>query len=203
MLGRLFKLAFIVFVGILLLNSIPKWIAFDMVPNSTPLSQLETLNQIDQNTNSLEDRFQLNNIALVNGCTAFDLNGSPGVFRFARHCDGDTKTTGIDGPQYVMGNGLDFELPPPRLGRGEIITVENRRIVRVPISVVGFRNGCAAEFDVIEKGNFIEQGNSGSALIQDGIVRGVLSYGYSDLWPSRDGRKRSSMGGVVFKKCQL
>lgn len=203
MLGRLFRLAFVVFVGILLLNNIPKWFAMDMRATPVAITQLERLNEIDQNSQNLDERFMLNNIALVNGCTAFDLNGSPGVFRFARHCDGDTKVSGIDGPQYVMGNGLDFELPPPRLGRGEIITVENRRIVRVPVNVVGYRNNCAAEFDVTRRGDFVEQGNSGSALIQDGIVRGVLSYGYSDLWPSRDGRKRSSMGGVVFKKCQL
>jgi hypothetical protein len=203
MISRLFRLSFIVFVAILVINSIPRWFNVDMRVNQTPPQRLQILNRVDQTTDNLLQRFQLNNIALVGGCTAFDLNGSPGEFRFARHCDGDTKVTGIDGPQFVKGNGLGFVLPTPRLGEGEIITVENKRIVRVPVNIKGVYDGCVAEFDVTRRGDFIEQGNSGSALVQDGIVTGVVSYISGNIWPSRNGRKSSSMGGVVFNECQL
>jgi hypothetical protein len=208
MFNRFFNLFLLSVIAVLMFNNY-KASSLRTSLSPAPVNQVQInrkLNQLsveDQNTENLRSRFTLKTIKLVKGCTAFDLNGSPGVFRFARHCDGDTLRSGVDSPQYVQSFGSSFALPKPRLGSGAILTVDKGQIVMVPVNVIGFRNNCAAEFDVTTPGDYVEQGNSGSALIQDGIVRGVLSYGASDLWPSRDGRKRSSMGGVVYKKCQL
>jgi hypothetical protein len=168
-------------------------------------TQIQT-NQSKFPTSSVQDskqneRYKLNDVVSINGCTAFDLFGTVGDFRYARHCIGGGYLYNPDGPVLVDSFDQSFNLPKPNLGTAQIITIEEGEKVSIPIEIIRFKNDCTAEFVTTKPNLYIQQRDSGAPLIQDGYVRAVLSYGYSNIPKSDEGLKRSTFGGAVFSSC--
>jgi hypothetical protein len=157
--------------------------------------------QIDPKNPNNNERFKLNNVVSIYGCTAFDLIGTVGSLRYARHCIGSGYLYNPDGPVFVDSYDQSFNLAKPNIGSAELVAIDEDEIVRIPIEIVRYKNDCVAEFVTTKPNRYIQQRDSGAPIVQDGYVRGVLSYGYNNIPNSDTGVKRSTFGGAVYTNC--
>lgn len=156
-------------------------------------------------------------------CHGFEVVGYPKQLITARHClENGPSSASLDGFQkwdqpMIGATKLAVTLKKPVLGLAEMwvsrapnggkgvvgvtLQKEDTRIfkIQVKINVVGV---CTADFNVVKAPKeWVQQGDSGAAFVQNGLAVGSLSWGSNNLPELEKGRGRATNGGFVWDQC--
>jgi hypothetical protein len=128
------------------------------------------------------NQFKLKSIVKVDGCHQFTIAGYLGPI-MARHCKFDNLLTNgasiksYDVPVFAK-TGEYTQFPKPKVGAANIQVFRllngANQIVSKSINISNVTN-CIANYSLINPIDYIEQGDSGAPIIQNGIVIGTQS----------------------------
>jgi hypothetical protein len=177
----------------------------------TTIAIYQLPNQFRVLSQNLENnQYKLNTVKKVEGCHQFTVSGYVGPI-MARHCKFDNLLTNgstinkYDVPIFV-NTGEFFQFPKPKVGIAniQVFRLLNgvNQLVTKSINVHSVTN-CIANYSLINPIDYIEQGDSGAPIVQNGIVIGTQS-GIdinSQEFNNSDVPLQSKTGSLTYRHC--
>jgi hypothetical protein len=156
------------------------------------------------------NQFKLKSVKKVDGCHQFTVSGFIGSI-MARHCKFDNLLTNgstinkYDVPIFVE-SGEFLQFPKPKVGQANIQVFRllngESQIVIKKININQVTN-CIANYSLSDPKDYIEQGDSGAPIVQNGIVIGTQSgidfniqLPYNSKFPLQ-----SRTGNLTYRHC--